>query len=47
MKVQIEGKINSYYVQMLCMIFFPGTNFKVQTQLLEGEPSLNLRVPND
>ena len=44
MKVQIEGKINSYYVQMLCMIFFPGTNFKVQTQLLEGEPSLNLRV---
>ncbi len=44
MKVQIEGKINSYYVQMLCMIFFPGTNFKVQTQELEGEPSLYLRV---
>lgn len=44
MKVQIEGKINSYYVQMLCMIFFPGTNFKVQTQQLENEPSLLLRV---
>lgn len=44
MKVQIEGKINSYYVQMLCMVFFPGTNFKVQTQQQEGEPSLFLRV---
>jgi oxygen-independent coproporphyrinogen-3 oxidase len=44
MKVQIEGKINAYYVQMLCMIFFPGTNFKVETQQAEGEPSLYVRV---
>ena len=44
MKVQIEGGINAYYVQMLCMIFFPGTNFKVETQQAEGEPSLYVRV---
>ena len=43
MKVQIEGNINAYYVQMLCMIFFPGTNFKLQAQE-EGEPSLFVRV---
>jgi oxygen-independent coproporphyrinogen-3 oxidase len=43
MKVQIEGKINAYYVQMLCMIFFPGTNFK-QQQPEEGGPSLIVRV---
>lgn len=43
MKVQIEGKINAYYVQMLCMIFFPGTNFK-QQEPKEGDPSLFVRV---
>ncbi len=45
MKVQIEGKINAYYVQMLCMIFFPGTKFKAQTPEDEaGDPALFLRV---
>ncbi|MBQ2773590.1 MAG: coproporphyrinogen dehydrogenase HemZ [Clostridia bacterium] len=27
MKLHIEGNINAYYVQMLCMIFFPGEKF--------------------
>ena len=27
MKLHINGQINEYYVQMLCMIFFPGEKF--------------------
>ena len=27
MKLHIEGNINAYYVQTLCMIFFPGEKF--------------------
>ena len=27
MKLNISGNINSYYVQTLCMIFFPGERF--------------------
>ena len=30
MILHIDGDINRYYVQTLCMIFFPGTNFKVE-----------------
>lgn len=44
MKLQIEGKINVYYVQMLCMIFFPGVNFKKLQEPTEGDPSLTLRL---
>lgn len=43
MKLQIEGKINVYYVQMLCMIFFPGISFKEDAPQ-EGEPSLSVRM---
>ena len=44
MKVQIEGKINVYYIQMLCMIFFPGISFKEDEEPREGEPSLHVRL---
>ena len=27
MRLHIEGNINTYYVQTLCMIFFPGEKF--------------------
>ena len=27
MKIEIESPINKYYVQTLCMIFFPGEKF--------------------
>ena len=27
MRLNISGNINSYYVQTLCMIFFPGEKF--------------------
>lgn len=44
MKLQLEGKINVYYVQMLCMIFFPGTKFTKEAQEEPGAPSLFLRL---
>ena len=28
MRIEIESPINKYYVQTLCMIFFPGEKFK-------------------
>ena len=27
MKVTVNGELNKYYVQMLCMVFFPGVKF--------------------
>lgn len=30
MRLHIEGNINAYYVQTLCMIFFPGEKFSAQ-----------------
>ena len=27
MKLRIDGKINQYYVQTLCMMLFPGVKF--------------------
>lgn len=44
MKLQVEGKINVYYVQMLCMIFFPGINFKQETENNPEEPTLHVRL---
>ena len=33
MKLILDGNINSYYIQTLCMIFFPGEKFGVAEQL--------------
>ena len=27
MKLTVEGNVNPYYVQTLCMLFFPGVKF--------------------
>lgn len=42
MKLHIDGNINEYYVQMLCMIFYPGEKFTEQAQ--EGAPELFLTL---
>ena len=42
MKLHINGDINEYYVQTLCMIFFPGEKFSGEES--EGEPVLFLDV---
>lgn len=42
MKLHIEGNVNQYYVQMLCMIFFPGEKFSENQEDIPGAPSLDL-----
>ncbi len=42
MKLILNGKINIYYIQTLCMIFFPGEKFGEAEQLLEDTPQLVL-----
>lgn len=42
MKLHINADINEYYVQTLCMIFFPGEKFSGEET--EGEPVLSLDV---
>ena len=36
MKIQITGNINEYYVQTLCMLFFPGVKFS-KTEACEAD----------
>lgn len=36
MKLTIDGNVNAYYVQMLCMIFFPGVKFGSAPEDVDG-----------
>ena len=40
MKLYIDGPVNKYYVQTLCMIFFPGTKFAGDETVTEETPQL-------
>ena len=40
MKVTIEGDANRYYVQTLCMIFFPGAKFSENEEITEETPEV-------
>ena len=40
MKLYIDGPVNKYYVQTLCMIFFPGTKFSSEETVTEDTPQL-------
>ena len=46
MKLNISGNINAYYVQTLCMIFFPGEKFseKAEEDPEVASPELNLSL---
>lgn len=44
MKLILEGNINAYYVQTLCMIFFPGAKFGSSEQEKTDAPELYLRL---
>ena len=46
MKLSISGNINEYYVQTLCMIFFPGEKFseKAEEDPEVATPSLSLTL---
>ena len=47
MKLYVEGNINRYYVQTLCMIFFPGEKFPEDEEVGENTPVLSLKLTCD
>lgn len=47
MIVHINGEVNRYYVQMLCMVFFPGSTFGEEEMPREGVPEVTVTVYPD
>ena len=47
MILHIDGNINRYYVQTLCMIFFPGSTFGENEKPTEGIPEVTVSVYTD
>lgn len=46
MKLTVSGDINAFYVQTLCMIFFPGEKFSQDQELLDDTPIMDVSVLN-
>lgn len=44
MKLILNGNINVYYIQTLCMIFFPGEKFGAAEDAREDAPTLSLTL---
>ncbi len=44
MILNVDGNINRYYVQTLCMIFFPGATFGKNEQRGEGVPEVSVSI---
>lgn len=47
MILHIDGNINRYYVQTLCMVFFPGATFGENEVAGDGIPEVNVSVYNE
>lgn len=47
MILKVNGDINRYYVQTLCMVFFPGSTFGENEQPGEGIPEVSVDVYRD
>ncbi len=47
MILNISGDINRYYVQTLCMVFFPGTTFGKDEEAREGVPEVTVDISHD
>lgn len=47
MILKIDGNINRYYVQTLCMVFFPGATFGENEESGEGVPEVSVNVYTD
>ena len=47
MVLKIDGNINRYYVQTLCMVFFPGATFGENEEGGEGIPEVSVNVYPD
>ena len=46
MKLTVNGDINAFYVQTLCMIFFPGERFIQNEEITEDTPIMEVTVIN-
>ena len=46
MKLTVNGDINAFYVQTLCMIFFPGEKFSQDQEITEDVPVMEVSVLN-
>ena len=46
MKLQVSGNINEYYVQTLCMLFFPGSKFSKNEKEDPFAPCADVCVEN-
>ena len=46
MKLTVTGDINAFYVQTLCMIFFPGEKFVENQEITEDTPIMEVSVKN-
>lgn len=44
MKLTVSGDINAFYVQTLCMIFFPGEKFTLDQDVTEDMPIMDISV---
>ena len=47
MKLYYDGDVNRYYVQTLCMIFFPGVKFPEDEEITDQTPQLWLKLTCD
>ncbi len=47
MILKINGNINRYYVQTLCMVFFPGATFGENEESRDGLPEVTVDVYNE
>ncbi len=47
MILNVNGNINRYYVQTLCMVFFPGSTFSENEERAEGVPEVTVNVTVD
>ena len=47
MRLNINGNINEYYAQTLCLLFFPGSKFSVKNEADKDEPCAEITVVED
>lgn len=47
MKLTVNGNINEYYVQTLCLLFFPGSRFSKSEEESDGAPEAIVSVRED
>ena len=47
MILRVNGEISKYYVQTLCLVFFPGSTFGEGEQPSEGIPEIDVNIYDD